>query len=156
MARAHIFQINVSNGGVPKRAVRTAVVDETGITLDQQADERYHGGRDRALLIFALEHLLALQAEGHPIYAGSVGENVTISGLEWASLAPGARLRLGEVLVEVSGYATPCHKISASFAAGDIKRIAHKINPGWSRLTCRVLQPGRLVVGDGVTVVDRP
>jgi MOSC domain-containing protein YiiM len=149
-----IFQLNVSNGGVPKLAVRGALLTHAGLEGDRQRDLCFHGGPDRALCLFALERILELQAEGHPIFPGAAGENVTVAGLDWASLAPGARLALGEeALVEIAGYTSPCKKIAASFVEGDFKRISQKLRPGDSRLYARVLRPGRVLVGQGVRIL---
>jgi len=149
-----IFQLNVSGGGVPKLAVREALLTPAGLEGDRQRDLRYHGGPDRAVCLFALERIQELQAEGHPIFPGSVGENVTVAGLDWSRLGPGARLALGEeALVEITSYTSPCKKIAASFRGGDFKRISQKVRPGDSRLYARVLRPGRVVVGRGVRVI---
>jgi MOSC domain-containing protein YiiM len=150
-----IFQLNASDGGVPKLAVREALLTPTGLECDRQADKRFHGGPERALCLFPLELILELQREGHPVFPGSVGENVTVVGLDWHALEPGARLALGdEVLVEISSYTSPCKTIAASFAGGDFKRISQKQNPGDSRLYARVLQTGRLAVGQTVKVLN--
>jgi MOSC domain-containing protein YiiM len=150
-----IFQLNVSDGGVPKLAVREAVLTPVGLEGDRQQDLRYHGGPKRALCLFALERVLELQGEGHPIFPGSVGENLTVSGLDWARLAPGARLALGaEALVEITSYTAPCKTIAASFREGDFKRISQKVHPGHSRLYARVLRPGRLAVGQPVMLTE--
>ncbi|HEY3341766.1 MAG TPA: MOSC domain-containing protein, partial [Anaerolineae bacterium] len=77
----HIFQINISHGGVPKRAVFRAQVDTLGVAGDQHRDMVHHGGPDRAVCVYALEKILALQAEGNPIFPGSVGENITLAGV---------------------------------------------------------------------------
>ena len=83
-----------------------------GVAGDRQENTEVHGGPERAVSFFSLERILALHAEGHPIFPGSVGENVTISGLDWEQVLPGTRLRLGaEVLVELTKYTTPCNKI---------------------------------------------
>jgi MOSC domain-containing protein YiiM len=149
-----IFQLNVSNGGVPKLAVRAAVLTAEGLEGDRQRDLRYHGGPKRALCLFPLERVLELQAEGHPIFPGSVGENVTVVGLEWSGLAPGARLALGdEAVVEITSYTAPCKNIAGSFRGGEFKRISQKVHPGGSRLYARVLRPGRLAVGQSVTLL---
>jgi hypothetical protein len=51
----------------------------------------------------------ALQAEGHPITPGSIGENLTIEGIDWNAVRPGAYLRLGEdVVAQVTRYTAPC------------------------------------------------
>jgi MOSC domain-containing protein YiiM len=151
----HIFQLNCSDGGVPKIAVREALLTPTGLVGDRQADTRFHGGPERALSLYPLEHILQLQAEGHPIYPGSVGENVTVVGLDWSALEPGNRLALGdEVIIEISSYAGPCQTIAASFIDGAFKRISQKKHPGQSRLYARVLQTGRLIVGQRVRVLN--
>ena len=152
-----IFQLNVSKGGVPKLAVREAVLTPEGLEGDRQRDLRYHGGPARALCLFPLERILELQAEGHPIFPGSTGENLTVVGLEWSGLGPGARLALGEeAVVEITSYTSPCKNIARSFRKGEFKRISQKVHPGDSRLYARVLRPGRLSVGQPVTLVGEP
>lgn len=100
-----IFQLNSSTGGVPKLAIREAMVNEHGIIGDEHNFPDIHGGPERALCLFSLERILEFQAEGHPIFPGSIGENVTISGLDWEKLVPGVRLSLGdEVLIEITRY----------------------------------------------------
>jgi len=149
-----IFQLNVSKGGVPKLAVREAVLTTEGLEGDRQRDRRYHGGPQRALCLFALERVLELQSEGHPIFPGSTGENLTIAGFEWSGLAPGSRLALGaEAVVEITSHATPCKTIVESFREGEFKRISQKVHPGHSRLYARVLRTGRLYVGQPVTLL---
>ena len=140
---------------MPKLAVREAALTPDGLEGDRQRNRRLHGGPERALCLYALERVLELQAEGHPIFPGSAGENLTLVGLDWALLAPGSRLALGrEALVEVTSYTKPCKIIAASFREGDFKRISQKLHPGHSRLYARVLSPGRLAVGDRVSVLN--
>lgn len=151
-----IFQLNTSPGGVPKLALREALVSEMGMAGDSHRFPDIHGGPDRALCLFSLERILELQNEGHPIFPGAVGENVTISGLDWDEVVPGVRLLLGQdVVVEVVKYTSPCNSIPDSFADGHYERISQKVHPGWSRVYARVLQGGRLVVGQSVKVIDR-
>ena len=151
--RAHIFQINASNGGVPKRPLAAAEVTTLGLAIDRQRNMKVHGGPERALCLFSLERIVALQQEGHPIYPGSIGENVTIAGLEWSQVTPGVRLRLGdEVEIEVTSYTVPCQNIRHSFAEEDFSRVSPKKHPGWTRVYARVLRPGRIRIGDTVTL----
>jgi MOSC domain-containing protein YiiM len=150
---AWVFQINVSDGGLPKRPLPRAEVSAAGVSGDRQADLRYHGGPDRALVLFGLERILALQKEGHPIYPGSIGENITLAGLDWSGLQPGQRLRLGTLEIELTDYATPCSKIGGSFSKQRFDRVAQKRHPGWSRLCARVLVGGTVQPGDQVSLL---
>ena len=147
---ARVVQINVNpQGGVPKYRVPSAQVTVNGVVGDRQRDRRFHGGPSRAVSLYSYEHVLALQAEGHPIAPGTTGENLTISGLEWAALQVGDRLRIGERLrIEITGYAAPCTNIAGSFVDGAFTRISHKVHPGWSRLYARVLTEGTIYEGD--------
>jgi MOSC domain-containing protein YiiM len=155
MMDGYIFQLNYSDGGVPKRPVRESRLTQTGLDCDRQAHLKFHGGPERALCLYALEQITRLQDEGHPIFPGSVGENVTVVGLDWSTLQIGSRLALGdEVIVEISSYARPCRTIAGSFIDGEFKRISQEKHPGESRLYARVIQVGRLEVGQTVRVLN--
>jgi len=150
-----IAQINVSNGGVPKQPVEEGVVTWQGLTNDHQANREHHGGPERALCLYSLERIQALQAEGHPIFPGAIGENITVEGLDWEAVRPGVRLRLGaEVVVRVTRYTTPCATIRPFFRDGDYSRVSQKRHPGWSRVYASVVRPGRIRAGDRVELLD--
>lgn len=152
--KGYIWQVNISTGGVPKLAVARAEVTFLGIVGDQQRDKRHHGGVRRAVSLFSWELIQALQAEGHPIYSGSTGENVTVAGIDWAKILPGMVLGLGEqVQLEVTSYATPCQNIVNSFTGGDFSRISPKLYKGWARAYTQVIQPGWIQKGDAVWLV---
>jgi MOSC domain-containing protein YiiM len=153
---ARIFQLNSSPGDVPKLAVREAMITEVGFVGDDHNFPDIHGGPERALCLFSLDRILELQEEGHSIFPGAVGENVTISGLDWDRMTPGQRVTLGdEVMIEVTSYTSPCNSITATFLDGKYQRISQKVNPGYSRVYARVLRPGRLIVGQQVRVLNR-
>jgi MOSC domain-containing protein YiiM len=145
-----IVQINVNpQGGVPKYAVPSAEVTIQGVAGDLQRDRRFHGGPLRAVSLYSHERIEALRAEGHSIAPGTTGENLTVSGLDWEKIQPGDHLHIGEqVDLEITAYVVPCYKISASFVAGEFKRISQKLHPGWSRIYARVLREGTVHVGD--------
>ena len=147
-----IESINVSRGGVPKTSVFEALVTETGLDGDRQRDRRFHGGPDRAVVIFSLDVIRALQAEGHPIGVGTTGENLTVSGLTWRAIVPGIELRIGEVRLRVTKFAAPCENIRGSFLDQDVTRISEQRHPGWSRVCARVLTGGLIQLGDLVRV----
>jgi MOSC domain-containing protein YiiM len=148
-----LVSINTSNGGVPKRRVADAKVSLLGLLNDAQNDTKGHGGPERAVCVYSLERIRALQAEGHPIDVGTAGENVTVEGIDWGLVVPGARIRLGdEVLLEVASFTDPCKTIRESFIDGRFVRISQKLHPGWSRVYARVLSEGEIRFGDPVEV----
>jgi len=149
-----IVQISVSNGGVPKTAVPAARVTADGIDGDRQRNLEHHGGPERAVCLFSMERIRALQHEGHTIVPGAVGENITVEGIDWDTVEPNTRLQLGDdVVLEVTRYTSPCTNIRASFADGNVARISQKRHAGWSRVYARVLAPGTVRTGDAVRVL---
>lgn len=146
-----IFSVNISSGGVPKKRVSGAQVSLSGVVGDAQDDKKHHGGPERAVCIYSLERIHALQQEGHPIDVGTAGENVTVEGLDWDLVVPGVRLRIGdEVVLEVASFTNPCKTIKGSFIDGKFVRIAHKLHPGWSRVYARVISEGTIHFGDPI------
>jgi MOSC domain-containing protein YiiM len=153
---AYLASINVNpQGGVPKHAVEQASITTEKVIGDKQRNRKHHGGPDRAVSLYSYDLIQTLQAEGHPITPGSTGENFTIAGLDWSSIAVGDRLKVGAVELEITGYAKPCSNIIASFAQGHITRVSESVNPGWSRLYARVLQEGDVHVNDPVEHISQ-
>ncbi len=154
MLNPHIFQINISNGGVPKLPIPHGEVTIQGIIGDKHNNIKIHGGPMRALCLYSYERILTLQKEGHPIFPGATGENVVIAGIDWNSVIPGAVLYLGEnVKIEITQYTEPCPKITNAFSTGDFTRMRQSQHPGWSRVYAKVLQTGTIYVGDKVDLV---
>ncbi len=145
-----IHQISVSNGGVPKRPLPEARVTTLGVKGDRQRNPDIHGGPDRAVCLFSLEAIKALQAEGHSIAPGSTGENLTLAGLDWSALKPGDRIRVGSVRLELVSYTAPCVHNGRWFLKNDFSRISQKKYPGWSRMYARVLTEGVIRTDDPV------
>lgn len=149
-----IESVNVSGGGVPKVFRPEVWIARNGVYGDAQADRRLHGGPERAVCIYSLEVIRALQAEGHPVGVGTTGENLTVSGVDWKLVAPGTVWRAGDALLEVASYTAPCKTIRDSFLNKRYKRISQKVNPGWSRVYARVLEEGRVRAGGGFVAVS--
>lgn len=145
-----LTSVNVSDGGVPKHPIARAAVRMSGVEGDRQRNLKVHGGPRRAVCLYSLDLIQALQAEGHPIAPGTIGENLTIAGLDWTLMTPGVLLDVGPVSLELTAHADPCRNIAASFREAQILRVSAKRHPGWSRLYARVLVEGAVGIGDRV------
>ena len=150
--RGVLHSINISRG-LPKQPVTAARVHVGGVAGDSQRNRVLHGGPDRAVCLYSLDRIHALQAEGHPIAPGVTGDNLTIAGIDWSAVRPGARLEIGDVLLEVTGFATPCRKIAVAFRDGQFTRISDTVHRGWSRVYARVLIEGELETGLSVRLI---
>lgn len=152
---ARIVSINVNpQGGVPKQAVASAFVHIDRVEGDKQRNLKYHGGPERAVCLYSLERIQALNNEGHPIRPGDIGENLTIEGLDWNALQPGVGLKIGDgVVLQIASYTVPCKNIAFAFQEGNCLRVSQTQHPGWSRLYARVLETGHVRVGDAVEMI---
>jgi MOSC domain-containing protein YiiM len=151
-ATGTVHSINTSAGGVPKLPQPEGLVTVDGLVGDRQRDRRYHGGPMRAVSLYSLERIRALQQEGHPVDVGTMGENLTLAGIDWTRVAPGVRVTIGIVELEITKDAPPCKKIAGSFLGGGFTRASQKVHPGWSRFYARVLREGTVRVGDAVVL----
>ena len=142
----------MSRGGVPKQSVFEALVTVAGLDGDRHLDTRFHGGPDRAIVLYSLDVIRELQREGHPVAVGATGENLTVAGIDWSRMTPGTGLIVGGARLSIVKYVTPCSKIASCFLENAFQRIEQRVNPGWSRVAARVESEGLVRVGNAVTV----
>lgn len=133
-----------------------AQVTPLGIAGDGQADLRFHGGADKAVLAYSADHFPLWQQE-HPHIAwsgGSFGENLTLAGCTEQSVCLGDIWQLGGVRFEVSQPRQPCWKLSRRWRIADLARqVTHNGRSGWY---LRVLEPGELTAGQSCELLHRP
>ena len=141
-------------GGVPKWPQPSLDITVDGCLGDRQNDTRHHGGPKRAVCLMKQSVLQALQKEGHPIGPGTTGENILIGGVDDLVLASKTVLAIGSVRLELTGDAPPCKTIRASFTEGAFTALSHKRNQERTRWYARVLTPGRIELGDVVSLVN--
>ena len=147
-----VSRLSSSGGGVPKTAIDEAVVGVRGVDGDVQNARVHHGRPWQALCLWSQEVIDAFAADGHPLAAGLAGENVTISGLDWASMRGGTIIDIGAVRCQLSSPSAPCGKNADWFLDGDFSLMSHDLHPGKSRWYASVLTPGTLSTGDPVVV----
>jgi len=144
--------------GIWKTSVEWVTVNKLGIVGDIQADRRYHGGVEKALHQYAVENY-ALLAKHYPQLAdqwiaGSLGENLSALGMTEQTVYIGDIFRVGGITIQVSEPREPCSKINSKFADKTlVKFIAKHYIYGWYY---RVLEEGRVQVGDSITLLERP
>ena len=144
---------------IAKSAVAAPVhVGREGLAGDAQADLRVHGGPDKAVHHYAFDHYAAWRAElgALPVLdaPGAFGENLSTRGIDESTICLGDRLRIGEVVLEVSQSRQPCWKLNARFGVADMAaRVQKSGRPGWYY---RVLETGNLKAGDAIELLDRP
>jgi MOSC domain-containing protein YiiM len=157
-----IVQVNVSRGGVPKRPILEADVTTLGIAGDDHGHPQIHGGPQQALLILTSEGIDELIAQGFPLFAGALGENLTTRGLDRRALRIGQRYRTPNLIFELIRLREPCNQLlvygsgiqkavyDAQVGAGDPS------SPRWGLggFYASVVQPGAIRAGDPVVLLE--
>jgi MOSC domain-containing protein YiiM/GNAT superfamily N-acetyltransferase len=153
-AQGRVLQVSLSAGGVPKLPVAGAWIRRLGVDGDAHHEHTVHGGPHRAVCLFSIEAIERLQAEGHPVEPGSVGENLTTSGIEWSTLPVGTRARVGaDAMLEIASSTTPCETQRPNFRDGRFSRINIALHPTDSRMYARVLEEGYVKPGDPIELL---
>jgi len=108
-----ILQISVSQGGVPKHAIPAATLTPIGLEGDRHAHPDIHGGARQAVLLITAEGIDELIAYGFPLTHGSLGENLTTSGIDRRDFRVGQRWQIGaEVVIEITKRRAPCQALN--------------------------------------------
>jgi MOSC domain-containing protein YiiM len=156
-----ILQINVSNGGLPKRPIPTGVISFLGIEGDFHAHPQFHGGPTKAILLISSENIDALATKGYPVFYGALGENLTTRGLDLHDLRPGDRLRAGGATLEITAPRVPCYQLDVygpSIKNEIFDKKVKALDPssarfGMSGWYASVLEPGPVGPGDPIEVL---
>jgi len=142
--KGKVLAVNVSlNKGERKKAVPEAtLLVEHGIEGDAHA-----GDWHRQVSLLAMESIAKMQALGLDVGEGDFAENITTQGVDLVHLPIGARLTLGETLLEVTQIGKECHTRCAIFyQAGDCVMPKEGI-------FARVINGGVVRPGDAIEVL---
>ncbi|MGH9667259.1 MAG: MOSC domain-containing protein [Bryobacteraceae bacterium] len=158
-----VEQINISRGGLPKRPVPEARVTALGLEGDACAHPLIHGGPQKAVLLLGAETVDELIADGFPLFYGALGENLTTRGLDRRQLRAGQRLRVGEVLLELTRIRTPCATLNIYGPAiraaiyDDAVKAGDAASPHWARsgFYASVARTGIVRRHDIIALVDQ-
>ena len=137
------------------------VVGRLGLDGDGQADRTLHGGVNKAVYAYPVEHYPFWESQrrraGHADAAlspGALGENLTIEGLLEQSVWIGDRLALGRLLLEVTEVRTPCFKLNVKMGLSNAARLMDQ--SGATGFYLKVLQPGLINAGETARLLPGP
>ena len=159
VGRARPLQPDGHQSAIVKELVLGPIaLNASGLAGDEQADRRYHGGRDKALHYFPLEHYMtladALAVAADQLTAGMLGENLSGQGISEDEVCLGDQFILGDALIQVTEPRRPCWKIDQRLGLDGASRLLEKSGRcGWY---FRVLGEGYIRKGDICRLESRP
>jgi MOSC domain-containing protein YiiM len=154
---ARVLQINrkpltPGEPGLPKVATPRVHVNAQGLDGDFNVyrHEKKHDTPDRALLLYSVDKLAALNGEGWPLRPGDIGENLTLEGVAYEALQPGTEWSVGaQLTIRITEACHPCKTLAHLPYVGDARKREFietmKGRRGWY---AKVLHEGVVQVGD--------
>jgi len=116
MARVLAVSVSEKKGMRKTNVERATVAENFGIEGDAHASSKWH----RQISLLAIESIEKMRQAGLDVNPGDFAENITTEGIDLVSLPIGTRLRVGEVIGEVSQIGKECHDRCAIYQqAGD-------------------------------------
>jgi MOSC domain-containing protein YiiM len=128
---------------------------ETNLDGDQQADLRHHGGPEKAVCVYPVEHYSYWDEElGLELGPAAFGENLTIEGLTEQEACIGDVYEIGDATVQITQPRSPCWKLARRWRIKELATLFEET--GYTGWYLRVLETGHVASGELVELVDRP
>lgn len=126
-----------------------------GLAGDHVADSDNHGGPDRAVCCYPVEHYEHWrQRLGRSLDVPSFGENLTTAGLLESEVCVGDTFGIGDAVVQISHLRQPCWKLANHLAEPQLPKWINQL--GFTGWYMRVLSEGQVQAGNAVQLEDRP
>lgn len=142
--------------GIYKEAVQGRVaLRKLNLDGDRQADLAVHGGENKAVYCYPVEHYGYWKKElpGRELPLGMFGENFTIEGSLEDTVYLGDRFAVGSAEVVVTQPRLPCYKLGIRFGADDMVR--RFLASGRSGFYLAVTREGEVGSGDELKTISR-
>jgi MOSC domain-containing protein YiiM len=142
--------------GILKEPVEGRVALQTlNLEGDRQADLAAHGGPDKAVYAYPIEHYEYWWAElgNGDLPWGAFGENFTVNGLDEETVHIGDRFRIGSAEVTVTQPRLPCYKLGIKFGRDDM--VKKFLASGRTGFYFAVAREGEVAAGDPITLLQR-
>jgi MOSC domain-containing protein YiiM len=142
--------------GIFKEPVKGRIMLRTiNLDGDKQADLTVHGGPDKAVYAYPIEHY-EFWRKVYPnmeMPNGMFGENFTIEGLAESEVSVGDAFQIGSSKVIATQPRMPCYKLGVKFRRMDV--LKKFLASGRSGIYFRVLQEGEVGAGDSIVQIEK-
>ena len=142
--------------GIFKEPVEGRVMLRTlNLDGDKQADLTVHGGPDKAVYAYPIEHYdyWRRMLTNIEMSNGMFGENLTVDGLKESEVSIGDVFQIGTSKVIATQPRMPCYKLGVKFGRMDILKMF--LASGRSGIYFKVLEEGEVGAGDTIEQIRK-
>src|SRR5574340_959767 len=130
------------------------VLRSSGFENDGVGDLKYHGGSDKAVCVYSLEHYAYWEdILGIRLPDAAFGENLTVSNLKEEDICIGDVFEIGTALVQVSQPRQPCRTLAARYGRDDLVKLVAE--SGRTGFYFRVLKEGIVQQGARLALKEK-
>jgi len=145
----------ISTGIFKKPVAGGVIVNKSHLSGDGQADLTVHGGEDKAVYAYSLDHYEYWQRvlRRDTLPPGQFGENLTIARLDEATSCIGDHWQIGTAIFAITQPRMPCHKLGIRFNDMNMPKLFSRARRNGVYL--KVLREGIVATGDEVKLLQR-
>jgi MOSC domain-containing protein YiiM len=142
LPREEIFHGRKVLTGICKSPVSGPLrLEKSGFEGDGVGDSRHHGGPDKAVCFYSMEHYPYWEKVlGIALPPAAFGENLSAYGLREEDVCIGDVFQLGTSLVQVSQPRQPCGTLAARYGRSEMVKLV--VDSGRTGFYLRVLEGG--------------
>ncbi len=125
-----------------------------GFENDSVGDPRLHGGLDKAVCVYCIDHFAHWEKElSRSLEVAAFGENLSVTGLDETQVCIGDVFQIGEAEVVCTQPRQPCFKLNRVF---ELKDMACKVkSAGFTGFYFGVVRQGWVAPGDEIKLRER-
>lgn len=149
------FHGKIIKTGIGKRPVSGSLhLRKLGFDGDGVADLKNHGGLDKAVCVYSLDHypywekLLVTR-----LLPAAFGENLSVSNLKEEDVCIGDTFQLGTAIVQISQPRQPCKTLAARHGRNDLVKLV--VDSGYTGFYFRVLKEGSVERGNTLILNEK-
>jgi len=149
------FQDKTIRTGISKRPVSGPIeLKKLGFAGDGVADTKHHGGPDKAVCVYGINHYPHWEEiVGPSLSPPAFGENLSVSHLNEEEICIGDIFQVGTAVVQVSQPRRPCATLAARFGRTDMAKLV--VDSGHTGFYFKVLEGGTVEPGSAMAIKER-
>ena len=155
LPKKEVFYGKEITTGMCKRPVSVPLrLKKRGFAGDGVADTKNHGGVDKAVCVYSLDHYPYWEETlGIRLPPAAFGENLSVSNLEEDTVCIGDVFQLGTATVQITQPRQPCNTLATRYGRNDLVKLV--VTSGFTGFYFRVLQEGIVEVGNPLILKDK-
>ncbi len=139
--------------GIEKKVVSESWLTFQGFTGDGPFNLKHHGGPDRTVCVFPVEHYAYFEKKFQKkLPKSAFGENLMVSGMLEKDVSIGDVFQIGEAIIQITEARNPCSTIAKYNHMPELYKEVQRT--GYTGYLCRTIKEGKIQQLDEVILLE--